>query len=217
ARDKHPVTNGSVSTVVAYAREYDAETGAVVNESAEEYAKSVYMPSGGEPVPHGTTIGLTNTSFAVDSADDRVDFKADVSFNCTQQYRPKVEQGFGVALIGTPNADPDGKPVILTRTANDYVTMMATQTKTVELSLQLDDSLHIADYSDLYVYVWHADFGADGGVSQEFALTPEEFETYKSKKGVIADYTNGLADPKYIFLRHLGDDTNRGFSRVKVQ
>lgn len=225
--DKNPLTDGSSFKYVAYAQEKDPVTGEVVNKSARDFSKKIYVPDAGSPAPDGTKITLANTSVSVNDDRSEVTFTSDITFTCNTAKAPKDTQGFTVALVGTPKTNVNGskKPAILSRTSDKGVQLKAGESVTgAEYKFKLADDVNLDDFKDLYIYIWYADHGADGYVYPEAKLTDEEFEKYKDKEGVVVDCTDGISKAKYFFERVFGYNdekpneagTNRGSVKYKI-
>ena len=206
--------------IAAYAKQKDPETGEVILESISDYKKTIYMPYWNEPVPNGMNIGISNAVFEVSDDNTSVHYNADVAFNCTNaDYLPEVPQGFTVALVGTPKTSVDGyqRPTILSRTEDDYLMFDPNETKNVDVTLSLDSSVDLNAYKDVYVYIWYSYDGISGCTKQEFEISQEVFDTYKSSKsGVTVDYTKGTSEPRYFYERAFNDDS-RGYGRTKIK
>lgn len=206
---KHYITNGATFKLEAYAREKDPlNNDEIVNTSARNFIKTVYIPTGGNVAPHKTIITLDNSDVSVNYDKTTVTFTSDIGFGCDSGYAPKDEQGFTVALVGTPNTNVLGstKPVILSRTTDQGLMLSAGETKTnVKFTFDLAPDVDLDDFKDLYVYIWYSYFGSDGCVHPEVKLTNEEFEQYKAKDGVVVDLTNGIDNAEYYYERVFGN------------
>ena len=219
-RDSHNIKGGKTTSLVAYAKQKEPETGEVILESISDYKKTIYMPYWNEPVPNNMNIGIANPAFEVSADNTSVHYSADISFNCTNaDYLPEVPQGFTVALVGTPNPSVDGyqRPTILTRTEDDYLIFEPNETKNVDITLSLDSSVKLNAYKDIYVYIWYSYDGISGCTKQEYEISQDVFDTYKkSKAGITVDYTNGTSGPRYFYERAFNDGS-RGYGRTKIK
>ena len=205
--DKHQIKDGSTFKFEGYAVEKDKTTGEIVNTSAKKFSKNIYTPNGGNPAPDGTKISLSNTSVSVNDDKSSVTFKSDIEFTCTASFAPKDEQGFYVALIGTPKTNVNGskQKVIISRTDNKGLTLMPNSKVTgKEYTFDLADDVNLDDFKDLNIYIWYGDYGADGYVYSQYELTGAVFEQYKDKAGVVVDCTDGISNAKYFFVRVFG-------------
>lgn len=217
ARGAHNVKGGKVTTIKAYAEKIDPDTNEVILESVNDFKGNIYMPYWAEPVPNTTVLTVDDYEINVSEAKDKVTFSADVSFDCDPANRPEIEQGFTVALVGTPINSINGfqKPVILTRTS-DYLMLKAAgeSTRIDKLELKLDKSINLEDYKELNIYIWYSYDGVNGYTKTEYEITRDILYDNKTKGGYTIDYTNGVEDPKYYYERGLNDIKNtQGFIR----
>ena len=205
--DKFYNEHGETFTLEAYAREFDRTTNEIVNSSARKFKKIIYVPTGNNPAPDGTKLSLNNTNVVVSPDKSSVTFTSDIGFTCTSKYAPKDEQGFTIALVGTPKTDVLGstKPAILSRTNDKGLMLSAGETKNGQTFVfNLADGVDLDDYKDFYIYIWYSHFGADGYVHPEVRLTSEEFNQYKDKEGVVVDLSEGINNAIYFFERVFG-------------
>lgn len=226
SRDAHNIADGSVTSIRAWAEKIDPETNEVILESVNEFKKKIYMPYWAEPVPSGmNVIGIENTEISVSEDHKKVTFGADISYDCSEtKYRPKVDQGFTIALVGTPKNKVNNyqRPTILTRTESDYLKLTAGEKKTVEnVELVLDDSVNLDDYKDIYVYVWYSHDGVDGLTKFEYPLTREQLYANTGRGGMTIDYTDGVDNAGYYYERAFNDNKKgqtevRGTNKVQV-
>lgn len=183
----------------------------VINTNATDFDGNVYMPGKTEPVPSGLEYKFGNANarptFERDSETGklRVKYNNTMKIICTETA-PQIDSfGFSFVVTGEPIADNGNKTkaVILARKDDAFRLSIGDDLKTVDLSMDIDDSVDFADYKNIRVCFWLTQNGDydDRMLYHMFELSSTDYEKYrKTVDGVVLDLSSGSEE--YLFVRY---------------